>query len=255
MEDLLKHAFDTTLVGLFALLCYGGAALVCAPRLRERLRTLDPDKMLARIGVVVLPVAYVVGSISFALGDDLFNKPPLLVATVATIARPFGLRIEADGAIRDSAYDTLRGVACGTPVPGAAGDGVWQAQDWVCSPGLDPDSAIKPLYAFSKYSLQLNEPAAAELRDTHEHLVILRGTAYHGTVLFFLGLVGAVAVGCWALGVRMGVLGVSGSLIAAITPVDTTSEPRRDAPPMILFVGGASANGTRPSTPPAEVAK
>jgi hypothetical protein len=211
MEDLLKHAFDTTLVGLFAVLCYVGLLLACLPRAYTAIGQIDSDKRFARAGLVLLPLAYMVGSVSFALGDKLFNEPPYREVWAAEwLTRPFGLTIQEDRLIRYEVYRESQDAACRVVVP--ASSSAMRARDelcthkWIEEPQAnasrdeqarldslrgEASDRLKPLYTYQKYRLLGDTQAAAELHDIREHLVILRGAAAHGYAILWLAGVGA----------------------------------------------------------------
>jgi hypothetical protein len=242
MEDLLKHAFDTTLVGLFAILCYGGAVLACVPPAWHAVKDLGSDKLFARAGLVLLPVAYVVGSISFAMGDGLFNAPPRwAVAVTAPVTARFGLRIESDQVTRAAVYTDQARAVCHSHIPDGS-PALAAAHAELCvrgrgdpfAPSLAPrlpvaDTRIKPLYTYQKYRLLSDTEAGPELRTLREHLVILRGAATHGYALAWLSVRGAIVAA---------VLALAGLMRAAVFAIPTWA-------PVAQRLSAAVANAQR----------
>lgn len=257
MEDLLKHAFETSIVGLFAVVCYGLAVLACVPAARAFLRRLDPEKAFARIGFVLLPVAYIVGSISFSVGDQLFDDPDRYVHGPAAWARTLvETRLVEDGIGADDSllvrtYRSQHDAVCAAGLP--AGSEVERTRATACAAGPPLSfAAAKAIYTYQKFWLLSDEARSAEVRSVREHLRVLRGAGLTGLVVGYGTLLAALfatlaAAVLWVTGrpplvVRSADATVATGALAspfrapaapgAAPSADAAAPPRAEAPPV-----------------------
>jgi hypothetical protein len=228
MQDLLKHAFDNVLVGLFALTWlvllldfFRSRHIIARTR---KLGEIIPSET-SKFWLLLLPFAYLLGATSFFVADAMFNypAPPILKFFLEPVPWS-GLEKWNEGTdqlIRESVYRDLerQRIICESVLP----THLHTLRDRACAGAL-VQSDTKALYDYQKLVLQSTAHGAGLLHEMKEAIVILRGAALHGLILFFIALLGAA--------VEAGVLGLTRSRLArrlvrpAVEPTSEVPQPR-----------------------------
>jgi|SRR5579859_42929 len=226
----LTIAFDITIVGALALPWVLLVVHLCFPdaetQLRDAVNWVNKEKQAAAAGVLLFAVAYTMGSAVSRIAYDFFNDDDLHLRVGHHLVRVGATqnRILTSVYCQRDYNDLLQ---AGNENPSLANkiytfqsqktdDLCGQSLKWVASIDKDEDEYDEHLNgtAADIFGLQENmlmlkgEDATLRLRQLHDQVIVLRGAAFNGILMFVLCLYGwgqrsrgehSKSVGRWAL--------------------------------------------------------
>lgn len=190
--DEVKLAFETLIVGVFGLVCI----LVLLDLVRPKAGLWEKGIELfkgsvgqsALTGLLILPVAYVIGAAEFPLADELFEMDSQIRFDLPVI--------ESDDAIKVQTYVSRRDWLLASEFP----PGLRQRRDEFLrsrppttrKEERTAERAIRPLYDYQKFVVLKDEDGYRLMKPLYEQVVVLRGTAFNAVILATICVLGWV---------------------------------------------------------------
>lgn len=195
--DGAKLALETLVVGLFGLVWI--LVLVDMLRPEERLfssileRFRESSGATSLIGLLVLPVAYIIGSVEFPLADRLFNQDNRFGVDLPLIESDDDIKVETylrkDGWVSLSrVHPCLQRDVDVLATNAARFRGGTTEQ--TLKDSREVVRAVRALYDYQKFAVLQDESGYRLLKPLYDQVVILRGTAFNAILLAGVCLLG-----------------------------------------------------------------